>query len=101
MQKAALVLSSRCSRDSSKEVELQEPHHDHLRSPPETTTASLSDLIRRRQPGYCLEADFYTSPEVLALDLEAIFSRHWIFVAAEAEISRRATTSPSTSVRPR
>ena len=46
----------------------------------------LAALVRRRRPGYSLEAPFYTSPEVFAADIEHIFKRHWIFVAVEPEI---------------
>ena len=46
----------------------------------------IKSLITTRRPGYSLEAPFYTAPEVLDLDLEVIFGRHWIFVATEAEI---------------
>ncbi len=44
------------------------------------------DLVRRRTPGHSLEAPFYTSPELFALDVTAIFARHWLFSAAEAEV---------------
>jgi glycine betaine catabolism A len=43
-------------------------------------------LVGRRVPGYSLEAPFYTSQEIFDLDMEAIFTKHWLFVAAEAEL---------------
>jgi glycine betaine catabolism A len=43
-------------------------------------------LLADRRPGYTLEGAFYTSPEIFALDLEAIFARHWIFVGVEPEV---------------
>lgn len=46
----------------------------------------IKDLVRRRQPWLSLEAPFYTSPEILALDLELIFKRLWLFVAVEPEL---------------
>jgi glycine betaine catabolism A len=52
-------------------------------------TASVSDiaaLVERRQDGYSLEAPFYGSQEVFDLDMDAIFGRHWLFCATEAEI---------------
>ena len=41
-------------------------------------------LLRRRTPGWSLEAPFYTSREVFDLDVAAIFREHWLFVAAAA-----------------
>jgi glycine betaine catabolism A len=43
-------------------------------------------LVRRRAAGYSLEAPFYTSQDVFDLDMAAIFAKHWLFVAAEAEL---------------
>ena len=43
-------------------------------------------LVAGRRPGYTLEGAFYTSPEMFALDLEAIFAKHWIFVGVEPEV---------------
>ncbi|WES64415.1 aromatic ring-hydroxylating dioxygenase subunit alpha [Microbacter sp. GSS18] len=43
-------------------------------------------LLAERTPGHSLPAPFYTSDEVFALDLQAIFGQHWLFVASEAEI---------------
>lgn len=50
------------------------------------THSGLDALVARRRPGHSLEAAFYTSPEVLDLDLRLIFGRHWIFVASEPEL---------------
>lgn len=53
------------------------------------STMSLGDiesLVKSRTVGYSLEAPFYNSPEILELDLAAIFDKHWLFVATEAEI---------------
>jgi Rieske 2Fe-2S family protein len=44
-------------------------------------------LPARRKVGYTLEAPFYTDPEILKLDLDLIFGRHWIFVGVEPEIA--------------
>jgi len=46
----------------------------------------VASLVERRVPGMTLEAPFHLSEEVFALDVEAIFARHWIFVATEAEV---------------
>lgn len=50
------------------------------------TTSDTTELVYRRQAGYSLEAPFYTSSEFFDLDIEAIWARHWIFVAAEGEL---------------
>jgi glycine betaine catabolism A len=47
----------------------------------------LAAMIARRAVGYSLEAPFYTSNEVYDLDLEAIFGKHWLFAATEAELA--------------
>src|SRR5689334_3328678 len=49
--------------------------HDHLAA-----------LVGRRAAGYSLEAPFYTSQDVFDLDMDAVFTKHWLFVAAEAEV---------------
>ena len=46
----------------------------------------LAALVGRRTSGYSLEAPFYTSQEVFDLDMAAIWTKHWLFVAAEAEV---------------
>jgi Rieske 2Fe-2S family protein len=43
-------------------------------------------LVAGRRPGYTLDGAFYTSAEIFALDLEAIFAKHWIFVGVEPEL---------------
>ncbi|AOI94581.1 MULTISPECIES: aromatic ring-hydroxylating oxygenase subunit alpha [Burkholderia] len=49
-------------------------------------SADIRALIERRKEGYSLEAPFYTSEEIFALDMEAIFHQHWIQVAVEPDI---------------
>ncbi|MCF1595850.1 aromatic ring-hydroxylating oxygenase subunit alpha [Streptomyces muensis] len=53
---------------------------------PATPTAAVGDLVTRRLVGHSLEAPFYVSEELFGLDVEAVFARHWIFVATEAEV---------------
>ncbi|KAA0972544.1 aromatic ring-hydroxylating dioxygenase subunit alpha [Aureimonas fodinaquatilis] len=48
--------------------------------------SSLASLLARRIPGYTLEAPFYTSPEIFAADMEAIFEQHWIYVGVEPDV---------------
>ena len=47
---------------------------------------SLAALIARRVPGYSLEAPFYTSEEVFAADMEAVFKTTWLFVGVEPDV---------------
>lgn len=51
-----------------------------------TVSADIRALIERRKKGYSLEAPFYRSEEIFALDMEAIFRKHWIHVAVEPDI---------------
>ena len=51
-----------------------------------TSPADLEFLVKGRAVGYSLEAPFYNSREIFDLDLAAIFAKHWLFVATEAEI---------------
>lgn len=48
---------------------------------------STRALIANRRPGYSLDADFYLSPSIFELDMNAIFDRHWIFVAVEPDVT--------------
>src|SRR5262249_30415607 len=50
-----------------------------------TSTADIESLVNGRAVGYSLEAPLYVNREVYELDLEAIFAKHWLFVATEAE----------------
>lgn len=49
-------------------------------------SAEMRALIDRREPGFSLEAPFYQSDAVFALDLAAIFRKYWIQVAVEPEL---------------
>ncbi|MFI7067974.1 aromatic ring-hydroxylating dioxygenase subunit alpha [Kribbella sp. NPDC050124] len=49
--------------------------------------ADIAALVERRAVGYSLEGPLYTSREVYDLDLGVIFGKHWLFVAAEAELA--------------
>ncbi|MFJ6661263.1 SRPBCC family protein [Streptomyces sp. NPDC091377] len=51
-----------------------------------TPVTTPADLVSRRAVGQSLEAPFYTGEEFFGLDIEAVFARHWIFAATEAEI---------------
>ena len=46
----------------------------------------IESLVARRTTGFSLEGAFYHHPEIYDLDLDVIFKKHWLFVAAEAEI---------------
>jgi Rieske 2Fe-2S family protein len=49
-------------------------------------SADVRAMIERRKKNYTLEAPFYTSEDIFALDMEAIFRRHWIQVAIEPDV---------------
>jgi Rieske 2Fe-2S family protein len=51
-----------------------------------TPAADVGGLVARRPAGQSLEAPFYVGEEFFGLDIEAVFARHWLFVAAEAEL---------------
>ncbi|MGI5454613.1 aromatic ring-hydroxylating oxygenase subunit alpha [Streptomyces sp. CA-249302] len=53
---------------------------------PVTSVSDPAALVARRAPGLSLEAPFYTGQEFFDLDIEAVFARSWLFVAAEAEL---------------
>lgn len=52
----------------------------------QTPPVEIESLVKTRKVGYSLEAPFYTNQEVFDLDVAAIFAKHWLFSAAEAEI---------------
>lgn len=39
----------------------------------------VAQLVQRHRPGFSLEQEFYTSPEVFDLDMKRIYFRHWLF----------------------
>jgi Rieske 2Fe-2S family protein len=53
---------------------------------PVTHRVDTAGLVARRTPGLALEAPFYVHDDYFDLDVAAIFARHWIFVATEAEV---------------
>ena len=52
----------------------------------DSTATPLKALLRRRKPGYSLEAPFYTSPEIFEADMDVIFGHHWLFVGVDPDI---------------
>ena len=63
-----------------------ETHHDHPARAVVPSTTTWPPSSAAAPPGYSLEAPFYTSQEVFDLDMAAIWTKHWLFVAAEAEV---------------
>ena len=49
-------------------------------------SGDIESLVKGRAVGYSLEAPFYASREIFDLDVSAIFAKHWLFCATEAEI---------------
>lgn len=52
----------------------------------ERSASDVAALVACRAPGHSLEAPFYTGQEIFDLDLAAIWTKHWLFVAAAAEL---------------
>jgi Rieske 2Fe-2S family protein len=46
----------------------------------------IAALLASRQSGFALPGGFFTDDALYAAELDAIFARHWLFVASEAEI---------------
>jgi glycine betaine monooxygenase A len=46
----------------------------------------IESLLNARSPGFALPGAFFTDEDLYAAELEAIFARHWLFVASEPEI---------------
>ncbi|HEY3732090.1 MAG TPA: SRPBCC family protein [Steroidobacteraceae bacterium] len=49
--------------------------------------SDIARLVAERRPGFSLPAEFYRSPQIYQLDLQAIFSRQWVYVGVEPEIA--------------
>jgi Rieske 2Fe-2S family protein len=49
-------------------------------------SAEMRAMIARREKGHTLEAPFYTSDALFALDMAAIFKRHWIQVGVAPDV---------------
>jgi Rieske 2Fe-2S family protein len=53
---------------------------------PSATGTDLTALVERHAAGYPLAGPLYTSPAGFDLDVSAVLSRTWLFVATEAEV---------------
>ena len=49
-------------------------------------SADVRVMIERRKKGHTLEAPFYTSGDIHALDMDVIFRKHWIHVAVAPDV---------------
>ncbi len=60
-----------------------------VRPRPAALTAAdrVRQMLGTRRKNHALEGPFYTDPGIYELDLQAIFYRQWIFVAATCEIA--------------
>ena len=47
---------------------------------------TILDATSRYAPGYSLDQVFYQNPEIYALELKSIFSRHWQYAGHRTEI---------------
>lgn len=52
-----------------------------------TISTEIQKMIANRRKGYSLEAPFYLNKDIFDLDIAAIFSQHWIYVAVEPDIA--------------
>ncbi len=46
----------------------------------------IEALAARQKPGFSLEKELYTSPEVLQADLGRVFRRHWLFAGHACQV---------------
>ena len=51
-------------------------------------TEGLTDLLARRQPGRSLEQPFYTDRAIFDADIDAIWTREWLFAAPAAQFAK-------------
>ncbi|MEO7261399.1 MAG: aromatic ring-hydroxylating dioxygenase subunit alpha [Jatrophihabitantaceae bacterium] len=51
-----------------------------------TAQGGTASLIDAPEPGYSLPQDFYVAADVFELDLDHVFARNWLFVAAASEL---------------
>ncbi|MGI4765143.1 MAG: aromatic ring-hydroxylating oxygenase subunit alpha, partial [Janthinobacterium lividum] len=51
-------------------------------------THRIRALLDARRPGHTLPQPFYTDPNLLRFDLDAVFGRSWIMVGFDCEIPR-------------
>jgi len=47
----------------------------------------MLDLLHARRPHFSLQREFYSDPELYALEMEHIWRRSWIFVGHSCEMS--------------
>src|SRR3954467_1630723 len=52
-----------------------------------TTADKVLRTLQTREPGTGLGREFYTDPELYALELEQLFYREWIFAGHTAELT--------------
>ncbi len=54
--------------------------------------ARIRRLLDQRRPGHSLPQAFYTDPDILQFDMEAIYGRSWIMAGFEAELPEPGCT---------
>lgn len=59
---------------------------------PAADDAVIRALFAQRRPGHTLPQALYVDPRAYAFDMEAVFERHWLFAATEAELPREGDT---------
>jgi Rieske 2Fe-2S family protein len=51
-----------------------------------STSSYLDELIASRRPGFSMPQEFYTDPEIFALDMERVFRRQWLFAGHTCQL---------------
>ena len=52
------------------------------------TSLWIQDLVEERKGGHSLARDFYTHPEIFALDIEKIYRRNWLYAGPTCKIPK-------------
>ncbi|AVH45358.1 aromatic ring-hydroxylating oxygenase subunit alpha [Agrobacterium tumefaciens] len=52
------------------------------------SSSDMARMLDKRQPGFALEREFYTDPDMFRLDMEHIWYREWLFAGHECELPK-------------
>lgn len=53
-----------------------------------STRALIAEKLARRVPGWSLEQDFYTDPDIFQLDLDRVFRNGWLFAGHACQAAK-------------
>ena len=54
--------------------------------PPKALRQHFAELLDSHRPGFALPGGFFTDDALYTAEMDAIFARHWLFVASDPEI---------------